>query len=127
MDFNSNRPIYRQIIDYCFGCILSGAWQPDQRIPSVRELSVLMSVNTHTVLKAFEFMQAHSIIFPRRGMGYFLASDARDLVNATRREEFFSTRLSELFTEMRMLDIDISDVIQCWNEHRSKSDQQHNQ
>lgn len=116
MDFKDNKPIYRQIIDYCFGRILSGTWTPDQKIPSVRELALQMSVNTHTVLKAFEFLQVHGIIYPRRGMGFFLAADAPESVNATRREEFFEDTLVELFAEMRMLGIGIDDVVARWND-----------
>lgn len=110
MNFNTDKPIYRQIIDYSFGCILSGAWQPEEKVPSVRDLAVQMAVNTHTVLKAFEFLQQHAIIAPRRGMGYFLAADARERVEATRREEFFTTTLPALFREMKMLGISIDDI-----------------
>ncbi len=114
MEFNDNKPIYRQIIDYCFASIMAGNWIPDARVPSVRELAVTLAVNTHTVLKAFEFMQAHGIIYPKRGMGYYLASDAKDLINVTRREEFFSDTLPSVFAEMRMLGIDIDDIVTKW-------------
>ena len=68
----SSRPIYLRIVDYAMSNILAGSWQPDQRIPSVRELSVALSVNTHTVLKAFDMLSDAEIIVSRRGMGYFL-------------------------------------------------------
>ncbi len=123
MDFKDNKPIYRQIIDYSFNCILSGMWEPDQRIPSVRELAVGMSVNTHTVLKAFEYMQAHDIIYPRRGMGFFLASDAKERVNGTRREEFYNETLTSLFAEMKMLDIDMTDIMEQWRRYNNPEQQ----
>lgn len=111
MDFKSNIPIYRQIVDYCFSRILNGAWEPGAKVPSVREMSVQLAVNTHTVLKAYEYLQRECIIEPRRGMGYFLCHDAATRVDALRREEFYDTRLSELFAEMRMLGISIEDVV----------------
>lgn len=117
MNFNDSKPIYRQIIDYCFNCILAGQWKPDERVPSVRELAVQMAVNTHTVLKAFEFLQAHDIVYPRRGMGFFLAADALERVNRTRREEFYNETLTALFCEMDRLGISINDVIDHYN-HR---------
>ena len=115
MDFTSNKPIYRQIIDYSFGQILTGVWKAGERVPSVRELSVLLSVNSHTVLKAFEFLQAEGIIVPRRGMGFYLTSDALEHVNQVRRKEFFDTTLQELFREMRLLDISIEEVTDRYN------------
>lgn len=111
MDFSPNKPIYRQIIDYGFGRILTGAWTPGERVPSVRELSVELSVNSHTVLKAYEYLQAEEIIVARRGMGFYLASDAMERVNHARREEFFDTTLKEVFKEMKLLDISIEEII----------------
>lgn len=114
MNFNDEKPIYRQIIDYCFGFILSGEWQPDQRIPSVREMAVNLAVNTHTVIKAYDFLQAHDIIAPRRGMGYYLTPDARQMVNASQREDFFDTSLSQLFSRMKVLGIGIDEINDHW-------------
>ncbi len=116
MEFKDNKPIYRQIIDYCFIRILSGEWLPEQRVPSVRELAVKLAVNTHTVLKAMEFLQNHQIIYPRKGMGFYLASDAPQRVNATRREEFFNETLVEIFKEMRMLGISKEEVDNSWEQ-----------
>ncbi len=111
MEFKSERPIYRQIADYCFARILAGDWPPGSRIPSVRELAVMMTVNTHTVLKAFEFLQAHGIIAPRRGMGFFLTDDAPQRIAATRREEFFSSTVPALAEEMRLLGITTAELL----------------
>lgn len=119
MEFNGNIPIYRQIIDYCFGCILSGSWIPDERIPSVREMAAQMAVNTHTVLKALEFLQAQEIIYPKRGMGFYLSTDAPERVNETRRQEFFDSTLVELFGEMKMLGIGIDEVVSRWNQDKN--------
>lgn len=114
MNFNNNTPIYRQIIDYAFSRILAGAWAPGTKLPSVRELAVQLAVNTHTVLKAFDYLQQHSLIESRRGMGYYLTDDARHRVDELRREEFFNTRLAHLFADMDMLGITIDDVVECW-------------
>ncbi len=114
MDFNTNKPIYRQIIDYGFGQILTGAWVPGERVPSVRELSVALSVNSHTVLKAYEYLQAENIIVPKRGMGFYLTADAVEMVNKARREEFFDSTLKELFKEMKLLDISMEEVMERW-------------
>ncbi|MDE7411836.1 MAG: GntR family transcriptional regulator [Paramuribaculum sp.] len=115
MEFNETTPIYKQIIDYCFRCISSGMWREEQRIPSVREMAVELTVNSHTVLKAYEHLQNHGIIAPRRGMGFYLEPDARQRVDMMRREEFFDTELPQLFSTMRMLDIDIDDIIPLWH------------
>lgn len=115
MEFKDNTPIYRQIIDYCFGCVLSGGWKPDEKIPSVREMAVNMAVNTHTVLRAFEFLQSHDIIYPKRGMGFYLSANAQAHVDSIRRQEFFEEKLCDVFKEMQMLGIGMDDVVACWD------------
>lgn len=111
MEFKADKPIYRQIIDYAFGCILSGVWEPGQKVPSVRELAVGLAVNSHTVLKAYDQLQAGGIIAPRRGMGYFLSDDAPALVAEEQRREFFTTVLDSTFAQMDLLGITIDDVV----------------
>ena len=89
MDFKNNKPIYKQIIDYCFGNIMSGEWAVDGRVPSIKELSVELAVNNRTVIKAYEYMQMKEIIYVKRGLGYFVSPDARDIIVEERRDEFF--------------------------------------
>lgn len=123
MEFKTDRPIYRQIAEFCFACILSGAWREGEKVPSVREMSVDMSVNTHTVLKAYEYLQLHGIIEPRRGMGYFLADDARIKVNTTRKEDFFTVSAPELFEQMELLGITETDLIDAYRLFKKKKNE----
>lgn len=110
MDFNNQRPIYRQIVDFCFARILNGEWRGDERIPSVRELAIKLTVNTHTVLKAFDYLQQHEIISPRRGLGFFVAPDAKKRIAVTLRSEFFETTLPDVFKQMDLLHISFDDI-----------------
>lgn len=118
MDFKNNKPIYQQIIDYCFNKILAKEWIEETKVPSVRELALELSVNTHTVLKAYEYLQAEEIIYAKRGLGFFLASDALSHVNSARRKEFYETTLNELFNEMERLQISIDDIINHYNNRK---------
>ena len=114
MEFKTDRPIYRQIIDYAFGCILGGGWTPGAKVPSVRELAVELAVNSHTILKAYDHLQDHGIRVPRRGMGFFLAEDARERVDVERRREFFDSELHEVFARMDMLGIGIDEIVEAY-------------
>lgn len=115
MDFTSDKPIYRQIIDFSFGQILTGEWKAGERIPSVRELSVRLSVNSHTALKAYDYLQSEGIIVPRRGLGFFLSDNAVEQVNQARRHEFFDITLKRLFNEMDLLGISIEEVVEKYH------------
>ena len=111
MDFANDKPIYRQIVDYCYARILAREWPPGERIPSVRELAVMLQVNTHTVLKALETLQDEEIIVPRRGMGYILVPEAAEKTAEARRREFFATTLPSLRREMELLGITPAELL----------------
>ena len=51
MDFKTNKPIYQQIVDFCFSKILTREWRAEERVVSVRERSTQLAVNSRTVLK----------------------------------------------------------------------------
>lgn len=109
--FSTDKPIYKQTIEYFFNCILSGQWIEGGKIPSVRELALALTVNTHTVLKALDLLQQQQVIMPKRGMGYFLEPNAKDIVRTLRRQEFFNSKLPEILNEMRMLGITLDEII----------------
>ena len=115
IEFNDNKPIYRQIEDYAFNCIIEKLWPPGKLIPSVRELSSSLGVNSRTVLKALEELQDLGVIEPRRGMGYVLLGDAAEKVIDVRRKEFFKTTLPFLAEEMGRLGITTDQLIEHIN------------
>lgn len=112
MEFSDNKPIYRQIVDYAFNCIINGTWAPGARIPSVRELAADLGVNTRTVLKAMEDLQDMAVIESRRGMGFILLGDAVTKVTDARRREFFNVSLPALLEEMERLGITKEELIE---------------
>lgn len=110
MEFNDNKPIYRQIIYYAYSQIMTGVWLPQQKIPSVRELSMQLQVNSRTVLKAMDHLQNAAIFNSRRGQGFSLASDAKEKVADELRREFFDSTLPAFISEMKMLGIKKKDI-----------------
>lgn len=70
-NFGDNRPIYLQISGWICEKILRGEWVADQRIPSLRELGVLLEVNPNTVVRTCEYLLSQGVIYNRRGLGYF--------------------------------------------------------
>lgn len=116
MDFKTNKPIYLQIVDYCFRNILTGEWKEDERIPSVRELGATLQVNPNTAMRAFEYLQSEEIIYPKRGMGYYVAENAKEKIVKLQKEEFFNEVLPETFNSMALLNISIEDVIERYQQ-----------
>ena len=110
MEFNAHKPIYLQICSQLYEQILRGDLKPDDRIPSVRDYGIQLGVNPNTIMRSYETMTASGIIYNKRGIGYFIAPDARDIVLNQMREEFLTKELPEVIKKMKLLGISIDDV-----------------
>ncbi|QIP16617.1 GntR family transcriptional regulator [Spirosoma aureum] len=116
MDFREKQAIYLQIADYVCEKILLGQWPPGERIPSVRDLGIELEVNPNTVVRTYDFLQQKSIIFNKRGIGYFAADDANNRITAYRREQFLETELPVFFRTMYLLNIDLKEIEQRYDD-----------
>ena len=114
MIFSNDKAIYVQMADRICDEILAGTYAEDGRIPSVREYSVMLEVNTNTAVKAYEQLARDGIIYTRRGMGYFVTAGAKDRIRESRREKFVNDTLPEVFRQMQLLGIDIKEVDDAW-------------
>ena len=110
MTFSNDKAIYVQMADRLCDEILAGKYQDDDRIPSVREYSVLLEVNTNTAVKAYDELARANIIYNKRGLGYFVTPGAKKQILKERKKEFMKERLPELFRQMRLLGITLEDV-----------------
>lgn len=108
MNFNTDKPIYLQIVDVICNRILSGDLKGGDRIPSVREYGADIGVNPNTMMRSFEKLTADGIIFNKRGIGYFVADDARETVLAAQRKEFVEKDVPAILQRMKLLRLDSS-------------------
>ena len=110
MTFSNDKAIYVQMADRLCDEILADKYQDDDRIPSVREYSVLLEVNTNTAVKAYDELARANIIYNKRGLGYFVTPGAKKQILKERKKEFMKERLPELFRQMQLLGITLEDV-----------------
>ncbi len=122
-DFKQDRAIYLQMAERICDEILAGKYNADDRIPSVRELAVLLEVNTNTVVKTYELLLQWEVIYTKRGLGYFVTTDALKKIRQTRSSKFMNENLPELFRQMELLDIPIETVIKEWEVFRVNKNQ----
>lgn len=119
-DFKQDRAIYLQMAERICDEILAGKYNADDRIPSVRELAVLLEVNTNTVVKTYDLLLQWEIIYTRRGLGYFVTKNALQKIRQTKGEKFMNENLPELFRQMELLDIPIETIVKQWKEFKEK-------
>ena len=69
VDDNSDIPIWIQIRKRLVYLIRSGKLDENERLPSVRELSVQLGVNYNTINKVYQDLERDGFICTRRGTG----------------------------------------------------------
>ena len=79
MDFDTNLPIYLQIMTEIKRLIITGTYKPSQKIPSVRELAIDYGVNPNTVQRALSELEREGLVASERTSGRFKFCQ-RDLV-----------------------------------------------
>lgn len=122
MYFEQTRSIYEQIGDFVTDRILRRVWQPDERLPSVRDLAVDLGVNPNTVQRSYSRLQDRGLIYNQRGVGYFVAPEGAVRARQARRERFESELLPQVFETMELLGLTPSDIEEAWRERRSKKE-----
>lgn len=120
MEFKDNKAIYLQIADYLTGGILLEKWKPEERIPSVRDLAMELEVNPNTVMRAFEHLQAEGVIFNKRGLGYYVSTDAAGQIKTARKNVFLQNELPVFFRTVYLLDIPMDELVQKYHEFVSR-------
>ncbi|OGO66012.1 MAG: hypothetical protein A2030_04645 [Chloroflexi bacterium RBG_19FT_COMBO_50_10] len=73
IDKSSRVPIYDQIKEQIKGLIHAGQVKTGDQLPTIRELSVELSVNFNTVALAYRDLVNDGVIVTERGKGTFVA------------------------------------------------------
>ena len=93
IDYRDTRPIYEQVVDRFKMLILRGVLHSDDKIPSVRNLAVDLSINPTTFQRAYAELEKQGYIYTVKGKGNFV-SDKSQLMLKYR---------EELFTELKLI------------------------
>ena len=72
LDYRDARPIYSQIVDGFREQIASGILQPEDRLPSVRELAAQLTINPNTIQRAYRELETQGWIATVPGKGCFV-------------------------------------------------------
>jgi DNA-binding transcriptional regulator YhcF (GntR family) len=110
MEFRENEAIYLQIADYAGENILLDKWILNEKISSVRDFAVELQVNPNTVMRAYEFLQGKGVIANRRGIGYFVETNAKEKIKSYRKERFLGQELTGFLRNLVLLDISIDEI-----------------
>lgn len=74
LDMKSGVPVYRQLIDQVLGAIAGGALNPGDRLPTVRQVAVDLTINPNTVVRAYKELEIRGVLTTQQGTGTFISS-----------------------------------------------------
>ena len=99
--FSNDAPIYAQLIEQIKVGIVSGAFPPGERLPSVRDLATEAGVNPNTMQRALAAMEEEGLLTSQRNTGRYVTQDT-DQIAATRNRlaerelAFFQKKMKQL-------------------------------
>jgi GntR family transcriptional regulator len=86
LDGTGREPIYRQLARQIREGIATGKLAPDDRLPSVRELSRTLVVNPNTIARVYTELEREGVLATRPGQGVYVARPKIELTKKARRE-----------------------------------------
>ncbi|EJP21468.1 transcriptional regulator, GntR family [Peptostreptococcaceae bacterium AS15] len=98
VDVRSRVPIYEQIVNSFKQMTMSGILSPDEKLPSVRDLSQELTINPNTIQKAYQELERQNIIYTKRGQGSFVNPN----IQAINKEE----KMGDLIEEIKRIIIE---------------------
>ena len=75
--FDNERPIYIQLVEMIRIDIVSGKFKKGQKLPSVRELALMLKVNPNTMQKALVEIEDEKLIYTERTNGKYVTEDEK--------------------------------------------------
>ena len=120
LDPKSGKSIYEQVIDNLKGLIMTGELSEGEKLPSVRDLSKMITVNPNTIQKAYRELERQGYTYTQAGLGTFV-SDRKSLKVDPGELKKAKDRLEESFRQLTYLGLDISEIDEIVKEIRERA------
>lgn len=109
--FDAGTPIYTQIMDRIRLRVLTGQWQPGERIPGVRELAVEFGVNPNTMQRSLAELERDGLLHSERTAGRFITRDAERIEQM--RRQVARDQMTDFVTHMRQMGYDPPAILEA--------------
>lgn len=122
--FDSDRPIYAQIIDHMRLFIASGEYKAGEKLPSVREIAQEAGVNPNTMQRAFAELESQGLVFANRTSGRFITEDEGMIKEL--KKELASDAIRTFLDSMKQIGYNKNETVELMKyyiEERGKGDE----
>ena len=108
---NTEKPIFIQIAEQLEDSIFTGIFPEETKIPSTNEISALLNINPHTVLKGMNLLVDEEIIYKKRGLGMFVKKGAVEKIRRKRQGQFYDQYIAAMIAEASKLKMTKEEII----------------
>ena len=117
--FNDNIPIYIQLVEMIKTDIVSGKYQPGDKLPAVRDLAMELGVNPNTVKRAFSELEREDLVKSDRTNGRYVTEDKKKIKELLK--VLSEKYIDELFEKLNSLGMSDGQIVKMINNERKKS------
>lgn len=96
-------PIYIQIAEWLQHEIIADRLQADEKVFSQYQLAELFNINPATAGKGLTILLEEQLLYKKRGLGMFVATDAKERILIKRRNEILTKMAQEIVLEAKRL------------------------
>ena len=111
LDVMSRVPVYEQIVTQFEEFVLRGIFKSGDKLPSVRSLSVDLSINPNTIQKAYLELDRRGLTLSVPGRGVFVAEAAYDNIARDRRGRLDD--IKNAAAELRLAGVELEEVLEA--------------
>ena len=111
IDTKSGVPLYRQVIEQVKFAVARGDLRPGDRLPTVRQLAVDLSINPNTVIRAYRELEIEGMIETQQGSGTFVG-DRRPDVDRLERQRMLDQILTDMLARASAYGFTLDEVLE---------------
>mgnify|MGYP004671223987 CR=1 FL=1 len=113
-NFDNDRPIYIQLVDNLKKYIISGKVLPGDKLPSVRDLALMIKVNPNTIQSALSELEEIGLIYTERTNGKYVTNNKS--IIAKYKKDLIKKETSIYLSSMNELGLNKKEVIKYLKE-----------
>ena len=120
IDTKSGVPFYRQIIEQIKFGIARGELESGDRLPTVRQLAVDLSINPNTVVRAYRELEIEGVLDTQQGSGTFVGRHKPE-VDRLEKKRMVDQILTDLLARASSYGLSIDDVLEGLRQRKETS------
>ena len=108
-DFESDRPIYIQLVEKLRTQIVSGELKKGEKIQSVRELAINAKVNPNTMQRALAELENEGLLYTERTSGRYVTTNEKNIKKA--KEKLAKKNMEKFIIDMRNMGLNNDEIV----------------